>query len=96
MAYIKKFRSFTEKINEGTDKTKESTGWNESEHETLIYDEIGEDIVRLQDQIDAMLKWEITDPKWIAALKGIQSAFSKFEDTVAKADQKLGAIPYNS
>ena len=71
--------------------------WNESinEAETLIFDEIGENLFKLQDQIDSMLKWKITDQKWIVALKGIQSACSKLEDTVAKADQKLGAIEYN-
>ena len=70
---------------------------NESvnEGESLIYDEIGEDLVKLQDQIDSMLKWKITDPKWIIALKGIQSACSKLDDIIAKADDKLGAIPYN-
>lgn len=66
-----------------------------NEDKTLIFDEVGENLTKLQDQIDAMLKWEITDQKWIVALKGIQSACSKLEDTIAKADQKLGAIEYN-
>jgi hypothetical protein len=66
-----------------------------NEDETLIFDELGTDLTKLQDQIDAMLKWDMADPKWISALKGIQSACSKLEDTVAKADQKLGAIEYN-
>ena len=66
-----------------------------NEAETLIFDEIGENLFKLQDQIDSMLKWKITDQKWIVALKGIQSACSKLEDTVAKADQKLGALGYN-
>ena len=75
-----KYKGLKESINEG---------------ETLIFDEIGENLTKLQDQIDAMLKWEITDQKWIVALKAIQSACSKLEDTVSKADQKLGAIEYN-
>jgi hypothetical protein len=66
-----------------------------NEDETLIFDEVGEHLVKLQDQIDAMLKWDMADPKWISALKGIQSACNKVEDAVAKADQKLGAIEYN-
>ena len=66
-----------------------------NEEETLIFDEIGEDLVKLQDQIDSMLKWDISDPKWIVALKGIQSACNKVDDAISKADQKLGAIKYN-
>lgn len=66
-----------------------------NEGQTLISDEIGNNIAILQDQVDAMLKWDITDQKWIVALKGIQSALNKVDDLVAKADQKLGAIPYN-
>jgi len=85
-----KFVNQAEKYIE-TKKIKESV----NEAETLIFDEIGENLTKLQDQIDSMLKWKITDQKWIVALKGIQSACSKLEDTVAKADQKLGAIEYN-
>ena len=66
-----------------------------NESETLIFDEIGVDLTKLQDQVDAMLKWDISDSKWINALKGIQSALNKVDDLVAKADQKLGAITYN-
>jgi len=78
-------------------KSQKYKGLKESvnEAETLIFDEIGENLFKLQDQIDSMLKWKITDQKWIVALKGIQSACSKLEDTVAKADQKLGALEYN-
>jgi low affinity Fe/Cu permease len=66
---------------------------NESQY--LIFDEIGSDITNLQDKIDELLKKDISDPKWIVALKGIQSACRKVEDMISKADQKLGAIPYN-
>lgn len=66
-----------------------------NEEQTLIFDELGENLVKLQDQIDAMLKWDIADPKWITALKGIQSAGNKMEELIAKADQKLGVINYN-
>ncbi len=66
-----------------------------NEEQTLIFDELGENLVKLQDQIDAMLKWDIADPKWITALKGIQSAGNKIEELIAKADQKLGVINYN-
>jgi hypothetical protein len=66
-----------------------------NESQSLIFDEIGTDITNLQDKIDELLKKDISAPKWIVALKGIQSACKKVEDMIAKADQKLGAIPYN-
>ena len=66
-----------------------------NEGESLIFDEIGSDITNIQDKIDSLIKRDITDPKWIVALKGIQSACKKVEDIIAKADGKLGAIPYN-
>jgi hypothetical protein len=61
----------------------------------FIFDEIGSDITNLQDKIDELLKKDISAPKWIVALKGIQSACKRVEDMIAKADQKLGVIPYN-
>ena len=66
-----------------------------NEEETLIFDELGETLVKLQDQIDDMLKWKISDPKWISSLKNIQSACNKVDDLIAKADDKLGVIKYN-
>jgi len=66
-----------------------------NEGQYFIFDEIGTDITNLQDKIDELLKKDISAPKWIVALKGIQSACKKVEDMIAKADQKLGVIPYN-
>jgi hypothetical protein len=66
-----------------------------NEGQYFIFDEIGSDITNLQDKIGELLKKDISAPKWIVALKGIQSACKKVEDMIAKADEKLGVIPYN-
>ena len=66
-----------------------------NEDETLIFDELGTDLTKLQDQIITMLGWDIKDQKWIKGLKTIQYDLDKVEDTIAKFDQKLGAIEYN-
>lgn len=73
-------------------------GLNEAmvnEDETLIFDELGTDLTKLQDQIITMLGWDIKDQKWINGLKAIQKDLDKVENTIAKFDQKLGAIEYN-
>jgi hypothetical protein len=66
-----------------------------NEDETLIFDELGTDLTKLQDQIITMLGWDIKDQKWIKGLKTIQHDLDRVEDTIAKFDQKLGAIEYN-
>jgi hypothetical protein len=66
-----------------------------NEDETLIFDELGTDLTKLQDQIITMLGWDIKDQKWINGLKAIQKDLDKVENTIAKFDQKLGAIEYN-
>lgn len=86
-------KSTVEDFLKGLKKPIKESAVNESE--TLIFDEIGVDLAKLQDRVNAMLKWNISDSKWINALKGIQSALNKVDDLVAKADQKLGAITYN-
>lgn len=73
-------------------------GLNESrvnEEETLIFDEIGSELTKLTDQVIDMLQWNITDQKWVAGLKAILKDLNRVEDTVAKFDDKLGAIVYN-
>ena len=66
-----------------------------NEEETLIFDEIGSELTKLTDQVIDMLQWDITDQKWVAGLKAILKDLGKVEDTVARFDQKLGAIVYN-
>jgi len=66
-----------------------------NEDETLIFDEVGTTLTQLQDQIIMMLGWDIKDQKWINGLKAIQKDLDKVENTIAKFDQKLGAIEYN-
>lgn len=66
-----------------------------NEDETLIFDEVGTTLTQLQDQIIMMLGWDIKDQKWINGLKAIQKDLDRVENTIAKFDQKLGAIEYN-
>jgi len=68
-----------------------------NEGEVYLFDEIGEPLTKLGDSIDALLKDAdlIQDPKWVTALKSIQTQFNKLEGVITKADSKLGVIPMN-
>jgi len=79
---MKNLKTFEDFINEG---------------EVYLFDEIGEPLTKLGDSIDALLKDAdlIQDPKWVTALKSIQTQFNKLEGVITKADSKLGVIPMN-
>lgn len=62
-----------------------------NEKEALIFDILGADLQKVGDSISDLLQ-KTTDQKWVAALKGIQTAWNNLEDKISKADQKLGVI----
>jgi hypothetical protein len=75
-----KIKTYSEFLNEG---------------EIHIFDKLGEPLTAIGTAIEELLKDadKIEDPKWIAALKGIQTQWKKLDDTIGKADSRLGIIP---
>jgi len=78
--FPKEFAGFTKMFNESV-----------VNEQTLIFDILGPDLQGVGDSIKDLLQ-KTTDQKWIAALKGIQTAWNNLEDKISKADQKLGVI----
>ena len=79
MKHIRTFESF---LNEG---------------EIFIFDKVGEPLAAIGSALEELLKDadKISDPKWVAALKTIQTQYQKLDDVIAKYDSRLGVIPTN-